>query len=87
MTTKLCETAGKRLCMNAVTVRDGAVSVELLDEELQPLPGYGRDDVRVFHGDDQRAIVSWGCKDTIDAKAAHVRFYLKRARLYGCQLV
>jgi hypothetical protein len=87
MTTKLCETAGKRLCMNAVTVRDGAVSVELLDEELQPLPGYGRDDVSVFHGDDQRAIVSWGCKDTIDAKAAHVRFYLKRARLYGCQLV
>ena len=87
LTTPLLDCAGKRVRLNAVTVDDGEVTVELLDAERKPIPGFTRADGAPFRGDARLADFRWNGGDTIPVEKAHVRLYMRRARLYGYQLV
>lgn len=87
LTTPMLECAGKQIRLNAVTLGDGEVTVELLDKERKPIPGFSRAEAIPFRGDDKLAGFRWKNAATINVEKAHVRLYLKRARLYGYQLV
>ena len=50
---------GERLCVNAVA-DDGAVTVELLDVDGRPVPGYGADDATSLNEDSVQQAVVWG---------------------------
>lgn len=74
---------GKTLYINAATVREGRIWVELLDDELHAIEGFSRDDFEPFAGDEKRAAVGWkggevGPRDNVSA-----RFHIRDARLYG----
>lgn len=86
LTTALLPTAGKTLYVNAATLRDGEITAELLGEDLEPLPGYTRDDAVPLRGDELRTALRWKQHATISAAAAHVRFQIKCGRLYGYQV-
>jgi hypothetical protein len=86
LTTPLMDVANKKLTLNAVTLQDGEVTAELLDAERKPIPGFTRSDAIPFRGDDKFAHFSWRGGDTMLTEKAHLRLYLKRARLYGYRL-
>jgi hypothetical protein len=80
--TKPLSVSGKRLHVNAVTVRDGMLEAELLKDD-QPLPGFTRADCVAFRGDDKSALFRWKGGDRCPADNIRVRFYLNRARIYS----
>lgn len=80
--TKVQEVGGKRLQVNAVTVADGTLEAELLQDD-KPIPGFARADCLAFQGDDKSAPIRWKGGDRCPAPQARTRFYLKRARFYG----
>jgi len=91
--TKPRELAGRPLCVNFLTrppkksrkpgFDEGYLQVELLDAEGDPLPGFTRDDCPRLKGDHRALVVKWTGGDRSPAEAARVKFYLKRAFLYG----
>ncbi len=86
LTTPMVDCAGKFVRLNAVTVKDGEVQVELLDEQKKAIPGYTREEFVTFRGDDKLAVCAWKRGSGIDVQKAHVRLYFKRARIYGAAL-
>lgn len=85
VTSFLLPAGGKHLSVNAVTstVGEGALAAELLDAEGEPIEGFGRADHRAWSGDDKAKRLRWSGGDVCPVDHAAVRFYIRRARLYG----
>jgi hypothetical protein len=82
MATKMQPAGGKHLRVNAVTVGDGSLEVELLQDE-KPIPGFARADCMAFRGDEKSALIRWKGGDRCPVEQARARFYLRRARFYA----
>ena len=97
--TKTLSVQGKRLRVNAATIRDGHLQVELLQgksipgregplaegflEDEKPIPGFSRADCVTFQGDDEAAQITWRGGDRCPMDQVRARFYLKQTRLYS----
>ncbi len=97
--TKTLSVGGKHLRVNAVTVRDGSLQVELLKgksipgregplregvvQDETPIPGFSRADCNVFRGDSDSALIQWKGGDRCPAGEVRARFYLNQTRLYS----
>ncbi|MFN0198280.1 MAG: hypothetical protein ACKVT0_16150 [Planctomycetaceae bacterium] len=77
--------AGKQLTVNAVTKPGGKLRVELLSASKDVLPGFSADECEAVEGDHHAHAVRWKGGTTAPAYAARVRYYLKRAFLYGLE--
>jgi len=86
LTTPLLDCEGKELVLNGLTLDGGEITVELLDEERNPIAGFSMTDGVPLRGDVKRHTFRWQSGESTLAKKAHLRFRLKRARLYGYQL-
>jgi hypothetical protein len=86
-----------QLRVNAVTVRAGRVSAELVDwthadastacATAPPLPGFSLADCTAFEGDQEHGVVSWkGGALPAGVTAVRVRLVVLRARVYGMHL-
>jgi hypothetical protein len=82
MLTRAPVSRGKQLTVNAVTVGDGTLSVELISAG-QPIPGFSRSDCTPIVGNHHSGVVQWKAGTRIPADNVQVRFYLQRAHLYG----
>ena len=79
---------GSRLTVNAAA-SEGRVSVEILDEEGRPLPGYGRDKCRLEMFDSTRQEVTWSRKSDLTelrSQPVRLRFFVQKAEIYGFQI-
>lgn len=76
---------GKHLSLNAKTLGDGEVSVEILDAKGQLLPGFSGPDAARFRGDQVRAPLSWKGATLGALKESPVRFRItaRKAELYA----
>lgn len=85
LTSFLLPAGGKRLSVNAVTstVGEGELAAELIDSEGNPIEGFTRADYQVWHGESKAQTLHWLGGDVCPTDYAAVRFYIKRARLYG----
>ena len=97
--TKTLSVRGRRLRVNAVTIRDGSLQVELLQgksipgregplaegfsEDEKPIPGFSRADCTVFRGDHEGALISWKGGNQCPVDQVRARFYLNQTRLYS----
>lgn len=86
ITTPMLDCAGKTLRINALTVRDGEITAELLDRKQKPIKGFTRRASIPFRGNDKFAYLRWKEAKLSEIDRAHIRLYLKRARLYGYEL-
>ena len=87
LTTCPTESGGKTLYVNAVTLEGGEVTAELLEgnqwEIGLPVEGFARADTRVFRGDSKCTALVWAGGRRCPKDGLMLRFYLRRARLYG----
>lgn len=83
LTTRPLSVTGRRLQLNAATVRNGSLLVELLDAENQPIGGFGKEDFTAFRGDEKFADCHWRGGDRPEQAQVKLRFDLQDARLYG----
>lgn len=83
LTTPLQDCYGKTLTLNAVTLEEGKIEAELLDENFKPIESYTRDNFSTFYGDSKNISVVWNERDKVDIRKAHLRIILSNARLYG----
>jgi hypothetical protein len=77
-----------RLRVNADASR-GMLSVELMNDKFEPIPGFTRADALVIREDSTSAQVGWrGQKDlsALRGQAVRIRFYLRDADLYSISL-
>ena len=97
--TKPLSVGGKRLRVNAQTIRDGSLQVELLkgtsvsglEAELpddlvideKPIPGFSRADCTAFKGDSEAAFIRWKGGDRVPVDQVRARFYFNQTRLYS----
>lgn len=97
--TKPLSVGGKRLFVNAQTIRDGSLQVELLQGKSipgregpladdvvvdeKPIPGFSRADCTPFKGDSEAALIQWKGGDRVPADEVRARFYLNQTRLYS----
>ena len=85
MLTRELKSSGQQVTVNVVTVRDGSLEAEwVLDG--QPIPGFTRADCTVVQGDHRAALVTWTGGDVCPVEKAQLRFFIRRARLYGFDL-
>src|SRR4029077_5356568 len=80
--TKPLSAGGKCLTVNAVTVGDGRLEAELLQDN-NPIPDFTRADCVPFQGNSKAGPIRWKGGDHCPAEKVRVRFYLKQARLYS----
>ena len=76
---------GERLCVNAVA-DDGAVTVELLDVDGRPVPGYGAEDATSLNEDSVRQAVVWGENGRMPDRAngpVRLRVSVTNAEIYS----
>ena len=76
---------GERLCVNAVA-DDGAVTVELLDVDGRPVPGYGVEDATSLNEDSVRQAVVWGENGRMPDRAngpVRLRVSVTNAEIYS----
>ncbi len=88
LTTERLTFNGKYLFVNAdVSKNKALLSVEIVDENNQPIPGYSRKDcISIKRTDKTKCMVTWkNKKDLSDLKGSTVRFkfYLKEGQLYA----
>ena len=87
VTTKLLETPGGRLAINA-RVR-GELRAEVLDENGKVMPGYGFQQCSPIRGDSLHHDVTWGSgADLVPRRKAglRIRFHLRDTDLYAFQI-
>ena len=77
------EVDGKTLYLNAATMRGGEIYIELLNDKLQPIPGFSKDDFSPYQGDDSCLAVSWKGGSCPESGNVHTRVYMTTAKLYG----
>lgn len=87
LTTAAINCSNKTLRINALTLEEGEISAELLDEKQKPIKGFSRRDSIAFKGDEKFACLKWKESELPEVDKVHIRFYLKRARLYGYELI
>jgi hypothetical protein len=87
LTTAQVDCAGKHVVLNGVTLDGGEITVELLDDQRKPIPGFTQSEGVAFQGNEKRHTFRWQDGASIPVEKAHLRFRLQRARLYGYQLV
>ena len=89
MITRPFELAGDQLLVN-VEAPEGDISVEILNREGEPIPGFTREDAPPFQGvDELRLSVSWQEKKdlgSLKGRVIRLKFYLREARLYAFQI-
>ena len=76
---------GERLFINAVA-DEGAITVEILDGESVPLPGYGQEDAIALADDSVRQPVAWRAHSSLpdpDSGPIRLRINLTNARAYS----
>jgi hypothetical protein len=74
---------GDRLVVNA-DAADGELSVAVLNEEGQPIPGYERGDCIVIQEDSVGRAVRWKRHDRLpQERTLRLCFYMKRAKLFS----
>lgn len=85
LTSFLLPAGGKRLSVNAATstVGEGELVAELLDAEGQTTDGSGHAYYPASSGEDKARTLRWSGGAACPVDHAAVRFYVKRARLYG----
>ena len=92
--TKTLSVGGKHLRVNAATLRNGSLQVELvkgksipgreghlaegITQDEKPIPGFRRADCKVFKGDSESALIQWKGGDRCPAGPVRARFYLER---------
>ena len=63
-----------RLSLNVDRVSEySAVSVEVLDEQLNPLPGYSRENCDLLRENGYNQLITWGGRDAISHSAGRIR--------------
>ena len=65
---------------------NGAVKVEILDENLNVISGFSKDDCIAYNSDSTKASIKWKNRNTLDeleGKNIHVKFYLTNAELFA----
>jgi len=86
-TTPISDCAGKRLIVNAMTTEDGELSAELVGGNEwvreEPIDGFTRGDCRLFRGNSKSAPLVWESSDRCPKDKLMIRFFLRKARLYG----
>jgi len=79
---------GEQLEINA-NVR-GQVTVSVMDEDCQPIPGFDHKDCRPILGDSVRHSVSWKAGSdvsSLQSRTVRLEFILTRAELYAFRFV
>lgn len=82
-TTKRRDLGGKQLKVNVVTRPRGELRLELLDSSGRVIEGFSKEDCSPVSGDQHASLVKWTAGTRMPKNADGVRFYLKRAFLYG----
>jgi hypothetical protein len=79
---KPLDAGGKEFVLNVVTIKGGSLEAELIADG-KPLPGFSRTDCKIVQGDHRKITLAWegGTKSPRDR--IQIRFFLRRARLYG----
>jgi hypothetical protein len=80
---KLGAAAPPLVTVNAVAVRNGSVTAELLGADGSVLPGFERSSCVPLYGDHASTALAWRGAPRAAAGELRVRFFLLRARLYG----
>ncbi len=79
---------GSRLELNVDTAGGGSVLVELLDDDLEPIEGFSREDATPVNGNSVRMSVRWGEVSDVSALAGtpvRIRFVMRDCKLYAFQ--
>ncbi len=84
-TTKLMPVSGRNLVVNAATKRGGKIIVELLDENMKPIPGFAKSDCVAFEGDSKPASIRWAGGAVPKVPQARIRVFLSGSCLYGLE--
>jgi len=90
ITTPLIKFSGKRLELNVDTSGGGSVTVELLDENDKPIPGFSKDDATPVNGNSVRMPVHWGDRTDVNNLARipiRIRFHMCDCKLYAFQFI
>ena len=74
---------GDHVVLNARTVRDGEILVELLGADKKPIPGFSKDDCASWQGDEKFGAVTWKGGNIPPQDKVRVKFYISSAMLYG----
>ena len=77
---------GSDLFVNYSTSAAGFIQIEVLDESLNVIPGFSRDDFSPRHGDEIEGKMSWNSQSPLAAlagKVIHLRFIMQEADLYS----
>ncbi len=83
--TVLLKPIGNRLTINADAAK-GRITVEVLDAQGQPAPGYSRGDCLELTGDSLRHEVSWKEHSTLPPGAIRLRFHFENTHLYSYRI-
>jgi hypothetical protein len=76
---------GRRIRLNALTVRGGSIRVEVTDASRNVVPGRSFDDCRPIIGDQYRTLVTWRGGDDLgvpEGTPIGLRFQLDQAKLF-----
>ena len=83
--TKTLSAGGKQVTVNVATMKEGAVTAELV-KNGKPVRGFTRADCKPIRGDHHAALLRWNGGTRCPTENVQIRFYLQRARLYGFDL-
>jgi hypothetical protein len=76
---------------NDITINamvNGSLNVRVLDQNGQPLPGFGWDDFSTIHGDSVSHAAHWAqAFSTLAGTPIKLEFYLTNGQLYGFDLI
>jgi hypothetical protein len=87
-TTRLFTFAGSQLMLNYATSAAGAIRIEILDEQNQPVPGFSLKESLELYGDEIDRAYTWKDHDSVSAlagKPVRLRVTMKDADLYAIQ--
>jgi len=90
-TRQMPSSKGKELIINAVTLEGGDITVDLARPAWdgaagEVIDGFSREDGQTFRGDEKKHVFRWKAGTRMPHDGVMIRFYLRRARLYGFEL-
>jgi hypothetical protein len=85
LTKSFADAKGKRLIVNAQTVRGGKLLAEL-QSDGHPIEGFSLSDCLAFEGDEEAFTMSWAGGTVVPAVAVQLKFMLYDARLWTFEL-
>lgn len=80
--TRVLRADGKHFSVNAVSLKEGCLTAELIVTG-KPLPGFSRTDCVPIRGDHRSTVIRWKRGFKCSVENVQARFYLRRTRLYG----